>query len=82
MALVGAGSILPGVRLQVPFFRLDRVAPLDAGVGVEGVEARVLRKDLMRALGDLLLPRYVLRHGRGDRGELHLDGGRGSASGS
>ena len=48
----------------------------------EGIEARILRKNLMSALSDLLLPRYVLRHGRGNRGELHLDGRRGNASGS
>ena len=80
VTLVGPRSILPGVRLQVPFLRLDRVAPLDAGVVVEGVEARILRKDLLRPLGDFLLTGDVRRHRRGDGGDLHTDCRRGETT--
>ena len=80
VTLVGPRSILPGVRLQVPFLRLDRVAPLDAGVFVEGVEARILREDLLRPLGDLFLTGDVRRHRRGDRGDLHTDCRRGETT--
>ena len=80
VTLVGPRSILPGVRLQVPFLRLDRVAPLDAGVFVEGVEARILRKDLLRPLGDFLLTGDVRRHRRGNGGDLHTDCRRGETT--
>ena len=81
VALIGLGALFPGVRPQVPVLGLDRVAPLDARVGVERFEAGVLRIELVRALGDLLLPVHVLGHGRGDGGDLHVDCGCGGATG-
>ena len=66
-------SFFPRVRLQVPILRLNRIAPLNACVGVEPVKPRVLRKNRLCAFGNLLLPRHVFRNGRSDRGNLNLD---------
>ena len=66
VALVRLGALLPGVGPEVPLFRFHRVAPLDAGIGVEGIETGILRIDLVGALGDLFLPSHVLRYGGGD----------------
>jgi len=37
--LIYCSALLPGARLEVPLLRLDRVARVDAGVGVERIEA-------------------------------------------
>ena len=77
--LIDGSALLPGARLEVPLLRLDRVARVDAGVGVERIEARAaeLRVDLLRALGCFGLPEHVLRYRCCDRSDFNFDRSRG-----
>ena len=79
--LIALGALLPGMRLQVPLHRLDGIAAVDAGVGVEGFQPRKVREERLRPQRCVVLGDGVLRNRGGDRGDLHSDAGGGVAFG-
>ncbi len=75
VALVGRRALLPGVRREVPRHGLDGVARVDAGVGVERLEAGVLRIDFLGAKLRVFLRDHVARNGGGNRADLDSERG-------
>jgi hypothetical protein len=75
MTLEDGGTRFPAMTLVIPIRRLAGVAGLDPRIAIEAFEPREMRKNALRALGNLGLADFVRRHGCDDRRDLNVEFG-------